>query len=158
MVSFNVQPILKGGRDAISFVWWGETKQLFVSCFDCTIIIIIIRHYICVLYWIFVFLIYLFVIYWQFVRLETPLLHELDLGFAVHFHDESVGQPPGCEATTWEIEGALAEWTGNYICIQDGFSTTKKGGLGSLQTSKRHKDCRKRRVVYREYCRKVTPL
>ena len=42
--------------------------------------------------------------------------------------------------------------------IQDGFSTTKKGGLGSLQTSKRHKDCRKRRVVYREYCRKITPL
>ena len=73
---------------------------------------------VCVLYWIFfVFvIIYLFFIYWQFVQLETPLLHELDLGFAVHFHEESVGQPPGCEATTWEIEGALAEWTGNYIC------------------------------------------
>ena len=47
----------------------------------------------------------------------------------------------------------------SHIGIQDGFSTTNKGGLGSVQTSKRHKDCsRKRRVLYREYCRKITPL
>ena len=42
--------------------------------------------------------------------------------------------------------------------IRDGFSTTEKGVLGSLQTSKRHKNCIKRRVVYPEYCRKITPL
>ena len=44
------------------------------------------------------------------------------------------------------------------ILIRDGFSTTEKGVLGSLQTSKRHKNCIKRRVVYPEYCRKITPL
>ncbi len=45
-----------------------------------------------------------------------------------------------------------------FICIRDGFSTTEKRVLGSLQTSKRHKNCIKRRVVYPEYCRKITPL
>ena len=42
--------------------------------------------------------------------------------------------------------------------IPVGFSTTKEGGLGSLQTSKSYEDCRKQRVVHREYCRKITPL
>ena len=116
MVSFNVQPILPLGRDRereryhnlFVFRREAQAKQLFVSCFNCTIIIISVRNLL--------FVMHLFVIYWKIVQLLRHLS-------CLNYRSGLCGplstrvswsslQPPGCEATAWEIEGALAEWTG----------------------------------------------
>ena len=58
----------------------------------------------------------LFVIYWKIVQLLRHLSclnYRSGLGGPLSWRVSwSSLQPPGCEATTWEVEGALAEWTG----------------------------------------------
>ena len=115
MVSFDVQPILPGrerperGRDTTASFFLGEKRSnclyraLTAPSLSFRVIFFVCHGFICHL------------LKKSFNSWDTFPAWIIDLGLAVHFREESVGRAcslPGCEATTWEVEGALAEWTG----------------------------------------------